>query len=163
MFYVIWEKNDEIQEFVYLDFFCEICSCKLINNIGVVKMKVSSDQHWNEVLALISKNVSAQQYATWFKPIVFESFNEKTRTILVQVPSLFVYEYLEENYVDLLKTVLSRVFGEGIRLTYRVVTDQEHKLTQDIEADPQMPRSLRNKRLAPISHPLFSTQPFRNN
>ena len=99
-------------------------------------MKVSSDQHWNEVLALISKNVSAQQYTTWFKPIVFESFNEKTRTILVQVPSLFVYEYLEENYVDLLKTILSRVFGEGIRLTYRVVTDQEHKLTQDIEADP---------------------------
>ena len=123
-------------EFAFLVFFCEICSCKLINNIGVVKMKVSSDQHWNEVLALISKNVSAQQYTTWFKPIVFESFNEKTRTILVQVPSLFVYEYLEENYVDLLKTILSRVFGEGIRLTYRVVTDQEHKLTQDIEADP---------------------------
>ena len=32
--------------------------------------------------------------------------------------------------------MLHRNFGEGIRLTYRVVTDKEHKLSQDIEADP---------------------------
>ena len=31
---------------------------------------------------------------------------------------------------------MHRNFGEGIRLTYRVVTDKEHKLSQDIEADP---------------------------
>lgn len=54
----------------------------------------------------------------------------------MQVPSPFVYEYLEQNFVDLLSKVLHRNFGEGIRLTYRVVTDKEHKLSQDIEADP---------------------------
>jgi chromosomal replication initiator protein len=43
---------------------------------------------------------------------------------------------LEQNFVDLLSKVLHRNFGEGIRLTYRVVTDKEHKLSQDIEADP---------------------------
>ena len=99
-------------------------------------MEVSPNACWGNALALISKNVSQQQYNTWFKPIAFESFNEKTKTILVQVPSPFVYEYLEENYVDLLSSVLRRTFCEGIRLTYRVVTDKEHKLTQDIEADP---------------------------
>ena len=56
--------------------------------------------------------------------------------MLVQVPSPFVYEYLEENYVDLLSKVLRHVFCDGIRLTYRVVTDKEHKLTQDIQAEP---------------------------
>ena len=56
--------------------------------------------------------------------------------VVVQVPSPFVYEYLEQNFVDLLSKVLHRNFGEGIRLTYRVVTDKEHKLSQDIEADP---------------------------
>jgi chromosomal replication initiator protein len=99
-------------------------------------MEVSPNACWGNALALISKNVSQQQYNTWFKPIAFESFNEKTKTILVQVPSPFVYEYLEENYVELLSSVLRRTFCEGIRLTYRVVTDKEHKLTQDIEADP---------------------------
>ena len=80
--------------------------------------------------------MTQQQFETWFKPIVFEHYNEATKTILVQVPSLFVYEYLEENFLNLLKTVLYRSFGEGAQLTYRVVTDKEHKLTQDLEADP---------------------------
>ena len=99
-------------------------------------MKVSPDNRWGKSLALIRQNVTQQQFETWFKPIVFEHYNEATKTILVQVPSLFVSEYLEENFLNLLKTVLYRSFGEGAQLTYRVVTDKEHKLTQDLEADP---------------------------
>ncbi len=99
-------------------------------------MKVSPDNRWGKSLTLIRQNVTQQQFETWFKPIVFEHYNEATKTILVQVPSLFVYEYLEENFLNLLKTVLYRSFGEGAQLTYRVVTDKEHKLTQDLEADP---------------------------
>lgn len=99
-------------------------------------MKVSPDNRWGKSLALIRQNVTQQQFETWFKPIVFEHYNEATKTILVQVPSLFVYEYLEENFLNLLKTVLYRSFAEGAQLTYRVVTDKEHKLTQDLEADP---------------------------
>ena len=99
-------------------------------------MKVSPDNRWGKSLALIRQNVTQQQFETWFKPIVFEHYNEATKTILVQVPSLFVYEYLEENFLNLLKTVFYRSFGEGAQLTYRVVTDKEHKLTQDLEADP---------------------------
>jgi len=99
-------------------------------------MKVSPDNRWGKSLALIRQNVTQQQFETWFKPIVFEHYNEATKTILVQVHSLFVYEYLEENFLNLLKTVLYRSFGEGAQLTYRVVTDKEHKLTQDLEADP---------------------------
>ena len=99
-------------------------------------MTTSPDARWDNALALIRENVTQQQYNTWFKPIVFESFDETKKTLLVQVPSPFVYEYLEENYVDLLIKVLYRTFCEGIRLNYRVVTDKEHKLSQDIEAEP---------------------------
>lgn len=99
-------------------------------------MNTSPDARWDSALALIRENVTQQQYNTWFKPIVFEAFDEARKTLLVQVPSPFVYEYLEENYVDLLIKVLHRTFCEGIRLNYRVVTDKEHKLSQDIEAEP---------------------------
>ncbi len=54
---------------------------------------------------------------------------------MVQVPSPFVYEYLEENYVDLLSKVLTRVYGKGVQLKYRIVTDKAHNLTQDIQSD----------------------------
>lgn len=117
-------------------------------------MKASPDVRWDNVLALIRENVSQQQYDTWFRPIVFESFDESKKTLLVQVPSPFVYEYLEENYVDLLIKVLHRTFCEGIRLNYRVVTDKEHKLSQDIESDPadikEQPRSRANQSPTPL-------------
>lgn len=99
-------------------------------------MLASPKALWDNSLLLIKDSVTEQQYNTWFKPIVFESYKPSTKTLLVQVPSPFVYEYLEQNFVDLLSKVLHRNFGDGIRLTYRVVTDKEHKLSQDIEADP---------------------------
>ena len=90
---------------------------------------------WDNCLHLIKENVTEQQYKTWFEPIVFENYREDTRTLLVQVPSMYVYEYLEEYYVGLLSKVISRCFGQGAKLQYRVVTDKTNDLTQVVEAE----------------------------
>ncbi len=90
---------------------------------------------WDNCLSLIKENVTEQQFKTWFAPIVFEQYNEDTRTLLVQVPSMYVYEYLEQYYVGLLSKVLTRCFGQNVQLTYRIVTDQQHGLSQDVEAE----------------------------
>lgn len=103
-------------------------------------MDVTPDKHWESALALIAQNVSPQQFDTWFKPIVFESFNDETKLLVLRVPSSFVYEYIEEHYIDLLSRVLFSAFGQRIRLTYRVVVDSEHKKTQDIE--PTLPKHM---------------------
>ena len=81
---------------------------------------------WDNCLILIKENVTEQQYKTWFAPIVFEQYDADSRTLLVQVPSMYMYEYLEQYYVNLLSKVLTRCFGEDVRLTYRVVTDKQH-------------------------------------
>ncbi len=92
---------------------------------------------WENSLALIRQTVTEQQYNTWFKPIVFESYKPSTKTLLVQVPSPFVYEYLEQNFVDLLSKVLHSNFGEGVRLTYRVVVVKDSPGgTMDAPLDP---------------------------
>lgn len=98
-------------------------------------MKVGPDARWDKALAQIRENVTEQIYKTWFKPIVFEHFDDASKVILVQVPSAFVYEYLEENFVELMGKVLHHCFGAGIKLSYRIVTDKEHNLSQDIETD----------------------------
>ncbi|MDE7456640.1 MAG: chromosomal replication initiator protein DnaA [Prevotella sp.] len=90
---------------------------------------------WDDCLHLIRENVTEQQYRTWFEPIVFEQYNDDSRTLLVQVPSMYVYEYLEQYYVGLLSKVLTRCFGQSVQLTYRVVTDKQHGLSQDVEAE----------------------------
>lgn len=99
-------------------------------------MKAVKDARWDKALAMIRENVSEQIFNTWFKPIVFELFDEEKRMILVQVPSPFVYEYLEQNFVDLLTKIFVNCFGQNIVFRYRVVTDKENNISQDIEADP---------------------------
>ena len=89
---------------------------------------------WEECLHLIEANVSEQQYKTWFAPIVFESYSETEQTLLVQVPSPYVYEYLEQYYVGLLSKVLARVFGTSV--SYRIVTVKaQHNVTTTVESD----------------------------
>jgi chromosomal replication initiator protein len=51
------------------------------------------------------------------------------------VPSQFVYEHIEENYVDLLSAVIYRVFGADTELNYRVLTDRQNQLTVDQESE----------------------------
>ena len=99
-------------------------------------MNVLPDRCWENTLALIAKKVSPQQCDTWCKPIVFESYNNETKLLVLRVPSSFVYEYIEEHYIELLSQILLQTFGQKIRLTYRVMVDSEHKKTQDIQADP---------------------------
>ncbi len=90
---------------------------------------------WDNCLNLIKDIVTEQQFRTWFAPIVFESYNEDTRTLLVQVPSMYVYEYLEQYYVGLLSKVLTRCFGQNVQLNYRVVTDKTNGLSQTVAAE----------------------------
>ena len=99
-------------------------------------MNITPSTLWDKCLLLIKENVSEQQYNTWFNPIKFESFNETSRTLIIQVPSNFFVEYLEENYLSLLTKVLTKNFGAGIRLNYRITIDKAHKLTQEIEQEP---------------------------
>ena len=74
---------------------------------------------WNRCLEIIRDNVSPQTYKTWFCPIVPLKYEDKT--LELQVPSQFFYEFLEEKFLDLLRQTIHKVFGEGSKLMYRVM------------------------------------------
>ena len=92
---------------------------------------------WDNCLQLIKANVTEQQYKTWFAPIVFESYSETEQTLLVQLPSRYVFEYLEQHYVSLLSKVLARVFGANVRLSYRIVEvrGSHHDVVTEVESE----------------------------
>ncbi|MBQ8158630.1 MAG: chromosomal replication initiator protein DnaA [Prevotella sp.] len=98
-------------------------------------MQQSHKLLWDNFLKLIQRNVPEQTYKTWFEPIVFERYDEERSTLLVQVDSPYVYEYLEEHFVQLMGWALNQSFHANVRLTYRVVTDKAHKITQEFESD----------------------------
>lgn len=74
---------------------------------------------WSRCLNVIRDNVPAISFKTWFEPIVPLKIDNQVLTI--QVPSPFFYEYLEEQYIDLLRKTLRKEVGQDAKLEYVVV------------------------------------------
>ncbi len=87
---------------------------------------------WQRCLDFIRDNVNTTAYTTWFEPIVPIKYEGKALTI--GVPSPFFYEYLEEKYVDLLRTALYKEIGEGTELMYSILTDKTNHIAINMKA-----------------------------
>ena len=84
---------------------------------------MNKDHHhiWENCLRIIKDNVPYISYRTWFEPIVPIKLEKDILTI--QVPSPFFYEYLEEQFIDILRKTLRKELGTGAKLEYSVVVD----------------------------------------
>ncbi len=81
----------------------------------------TSEETWNNCLNLIRDNVSPQNFKTWFEPIKAVKLDAFTLTI--EVPSQFVYEWLEEHYIGLLRKTIKHELGIDGRLEYSIVME----------------------------------------
>ncbi len=107
---------------------------------------------WNRCLEVIRDNVPSPSFKTWFEPIVPVKLDKSVLTI--QVPSPFFYEYLEEQYIDLLRKVLRRELGQEAKLEYNIVMDNAANgggRPQTMKFPTANKTDLRNK---PLSLPL---------
>ena len=96
-------------------------------------MTPNLDTKWNSCLEIIRDNVSEATFTTWFadiKPLKYEG-----NTLTIQVKSNFVYEFLEGNFVDLLRSTLFKVMGNGTQLMYSVLTDKDNNLSMEVGAN----------------------------
>src|ERR1700728_1192896 len=84
-------------------------------------MAKSFDKVWGNCLDIIKDIVEWQHYKTWFEPI--KPVELKNHILVIQVPSQFFYEYLEEHYVNLLAKTLRRILGKEAMLEYRIMVD----------------------------------------
>ncbi len=84
-------------------------------------MKKPHEKLWENCLDFIKDNVSIQSYKTWFEPITPLKLKDKTLTI--QVPSQFFYEWLEEHYIVLLKKTIKKQLGQEGKLEYSIVME----------------------------------------
>ncbi len=128
------------------------------------KGKLTHEQVWDNCLQFLKDNISEQNYNTWFTPIVSKKLEGKTLTI--QVPTKFFYEWIEEHYVKILKIALTKELGSNVKLVYSVLMEQKdekdnpytvkipsaQKSTpkpQEIDAALQVERSIKNPFIIP--------------
>ncbi|GMQ29215.1 chromosomal replication initiator protein DnaA [Algoriphagus confluentis] len=91
-------------------------------------MSLEASAVWNECLRVIEQHVNEQSYSTWFKPI--NPVKLEGSSLTIQVPSQFFYEWLEDNYVQVLKLAIKSTLGQNGRLEYAVVVDKGNSANQ---------------------------------
>ena len=89
-------------------------------------MNTDFDISWNACLEYIKANINSQSFKTWFEPIKAVKLDKNVLTI--QVPNKFFYEWLEENYIDVLKHGLKIALGEHGRLEYQFMIENHRSI-----------------------------------
>lgn len=88
-------------------------------------------EQWKRCLELIRSRLNQQQFTTWFEPIRFKSYDFESKEVAIYVPSQFFYEYIEENYRQLIYLALYHVFGQETRLVYQVAVIEDEVIREE--------------------------------
>lgn len=96
-------------------------------------------QIWSRCLEMFQSNVTPQQFATWFSPMRFKSYDAERRQLTIYIPSQFFFEYLEEHFRRLIHATIARFFGPEVNLMYEVLVADKDTVKQVSDAAPQLP------------------------
>jgi chromosomal replication initiator protein len=64
---------------------------------------------WEEFLKILKEEAGSQIVETWFKAVLFEKWDRENKEVLLQLPNQFVRNWVQEHYLSLIKTHLSRL------------------------------------------------------
>ncbi len=83
------------------------------------KMKLDHKNVWNICMDNVRKSIDPMAFQTWFEPIVPLKLENEVLTI--QVPSVYFYEIIEEQYIDHVRRTLHDIIGPSAKLEYSVI------------------------------------------
>lgn len=121
-----------------------------MKNYSEMSRIIDCKEIWQNCLKFIKDNVQPISFKTWFEPIIPIKLTDNVLTI--QVPSQFFYEYLEEQFVDILGAALRKEISADAKLEYNVVMEnsaicdekltvimpgQDRKVTKNVTPDAQ--------------------------
>lgn len=110
-------------------------------------MNSNHTEVWAECLAIIKNNVSASAYKTWFEPVKAVRLNKNVLTI--QVPNKYFYEFIEEHFVDALRTSLLTTIGSKGRLEYQFLKDTDLESANAVKVAVEKKEEIRNPFVIP--------------
>ena len=120
-------------------------------------MAKSVELIWSNCLKIIKDIVEWQHFKTWFEPI--QPVDIKDNVLMIQVPSQFFYEYIEEHYVNLLAKTLKRELGKEARLEYRIMVDSGNNKKGSMDVPASGMKTYNNNEM---NFPLVIDNPVKN-
>lgn len=101
---------------------------------------------WDRCLSVIKDIIEAGPFNTWFLPI--KPLKLENAVLTLGVPSPFFVEFLEEQYLDILKKAITRELGSQAKLEYSVTIDSGSK-----------PKVFSQQKRTPATNPTVSFAP----
>ena len=119
---------------------------------------------WQEFLSIVKEEAGSRVVETWLKVVYFHKWDSILNTAYLNAPNKFVLDWIEKNYLILIKTHLSRLLNVT-NLTIKIETlekfDIEDKKENKYILSPIILTENNKNNLLPVSIPI--TTSIKNN
>lgn len=88
----------------------------------MIETVVASDV-WERAVPRIQANLSGQTFDTWFRSLTALEFDG--RTLLLEVPSPFYVDWLDQHYRSLIEASLSAATGQSVGVSFQIRSEPE--------------------------------------
>jgi chromosomal replication initiator protein len=85
---------------------------------GVLVEASSRPEVWEQLRAKIAGRLHRQSYRTRFEPAYIGDFDRQR--VVLEVPSDFFLDWLEEHYLDLIEKTFEEVLGHRVEVTIKI-------------------------------------------
>ncbi len=122
--------------------------------------KTAADKQWQQALSLISRQISPEQFSTWFSNVDLIDFGPDR--VELGVANRFIKEWLQGNYADILTSAVSEVSGAEPEISIKISAPlfREMRARQDLELDVPSARQARKRPVRSDVNPDMSLQRF---
>jgi chromosomal replication initiator protein len=80
---------------------------------------------WKKCMETIRPNVSSKDFSLWFEQIVPLSFDSQKNSFLLQVPSQFFSDWIDDRFGKLLKSSLSKILCASVDIEYSIKKEEQ--------------------------------------
>ncbi len=115
---------------------------------------------WKKCLVEIEEQVPSESYSAWFSPTYPYVMTEESLT--VTVPNNFYKECLQENYHELVESILKKLTGHPIDLLFKTESECPEKSEKEIPVLKNTEPQLKIEHTAPISSSINPKYNFSN-
>lgn len=110
-------------------------------------MELSHIDLWHQCMNIIKDNVPEANYSQWLLPIVPIKYEKDC--LVIQVPSHFFLEHIENHFADLIGKSLNRITGKSTQLMYQVkISDATLNYVPEQRAKENVPQNIPQRTFA---------------
>lgn len=122
-------------------------------------MNNSVQNVWTNCLSFIKDNISDDAYEVWFRPIEPVKLTDDN-TLVIMVPSMFFAEWLDEHYLGLMWSALTKELGTNPKPKLVYSVKMENNPSKDVQATEQLPSSNKKSNKDKVAIPQSSVEIF---